>query len=623
MIIKFPEPFPDETFYSWIARYHDHSANGLYKFTAYRLYGESPSCAIYGLPSGLKPFCENLRPLIIYCPEEIIDSHTILPYFSSAVIKQRIDKARTKMLQPSNTGIHGQLGSLTSLVKNFRYLRYCPVCLDDDEKHMGEPYWHRSHQLPGVLVCPFHGVPTLNATVDKQSHKHLHYASARQHARAHLRQKKIQPDNKLLSIARASSDLLKGYKTLMSGRAYREELLKKGFNQGRFINQDKLYRHFLAYWSPQLLKDVGAYPDPDKYHWLRRIGRHTENASQLHPLYHVLMTEFLDHLEQATAIVNIKPELKESYPCPNPFCNDPAPCSARLDRTHRRQKNGPLHGTITCTCGYSYSCNLEAEKHYKEHVISYGSVWKNKFIGYIQAGYTIPQMIEAMSVSRGVILRKVTEFKLNPDWQVKMPTRLESDQRIKDRIKTERKHFREYRKRYPRQSRSQIKEGMRAGYKFLDRQDKEWLLKHLPSVKQPRPRKELLNWKKRDRDYLQQVKSIVKELLSQPGKPIRITPNTISKIMGRRNLFSKVSFTKIPRTAAFLEEACNPEPYFQRRFQWAKEQLIKNGQTITRSNLIYAACLGYNLSASQESMIQELLEANHETPYTLPENKTP
>ena len=623
MILKFPEPFPDETFYSWIARYHDQSANGLYKFTARRLYGESPSCAIYGLPSGLNQFCESLLPLVIYSPEEIIDNHSILPYFSTAVIRQRMNKAREKMLQPCNTGIHGQLGSLTSLVKNFRYVRYCPTCLEEDVKYMGEAYWHRSHQLPGVLLCPFHHTPTLNSTVDKQSYRHLHYASASQHGKAHLRQRKVQPDDKLLSIAKASSDLLKDYQPLVTSRAYRTELLKKGFNQGRFINQDKLYHHFCAYWSPQLLNDIGAYPDPDKYHWLRRICRRTEKTSQLHPLYHVLMRGFLDHLDQTDAKVETSPQPKQSYPCPNPFCNDPDPFSAQLQRTHRPQKNGPLHGTISCTCEYSYSCNLESENPYQGHIISYGSLWEEQFIERVQAGYTIPQMIEAMSVSRGVILRKVTELKLKPVWPVKMPTRAEPDQRIKDRIKTERKHFREYRKRHPRQSRSQIRAGMSAGYKFLYRQDKEWLLNHLPAIKQAKPRKELLNWKARDKDYLQQVKAIVKDLLSHPGKPVRITPSTISKIMGKRNLFSKISLRKIPKTAAYLEEACDPESYFQRRFQWAKEQLIKNGQTFTRSNLIYAACLGYNLSASQESMIQKLLEDSHETSYTLPENKTP
>ena len=621
MILKFPEPYPDETFYSWIARYHEHSANGLHKFTVQRLYGESPWCAVYGLPTGLKRFCQNLLPLVIYNPEELVENHSLLPYFSSAVPLERLEIVKERMLNASNSQVHGKLGTLTSKVKNFRYLRFCSECLKEDIKFMGEPYWHRTHQLPGVLVCPFHEVPTLNSKIDKQNTKHLTYASASQCALPLLRQRNIIVNDRLISIARESSGLLKTYQPQVTTRMYRSELLKTGFNQGQFINQKKLAREFLGYWGAELLEEIGATPEVGKANWLRRIGSTNDKNSNFHPLYHILIRLFLEQLKQQAATIQL-PKPKQYYPCPNPFCSEAKKESGTLIRTHRRQKSGPLHGTIACQCGFSYSCNLEAEKLYTGHVISYGSIWEGKFIGFVEAGYTIPQMIEAMSVSRDVIIRKVLELGLKPNWKVRMVAKSGLSQRIKNRVAVERKNLREYRKRHPRHSRVEIRAGMNAGYKFLYRQDREWLLKHLPAQKQPKRKKELINWKKRDKDYLQQVKSIVKDLLSHPGKPLRITPNTISKIMGKRNLFSKISLNKIPRTAAYLEESCNPESYYKRRFQWAKNQLIKKGQIITRSNLIDAACLGYNLSANQESLIQELLEVNHEASHSFPENKT-
>ncbi|OED49839.1 hypothetical protein ACH42_01600 [Endozoicomonas sp. (ex Bugula neritina AB1)] len=622
MILKFPEPFPDETFYSWIARYHDHSANGLHKFTVRRLYGESPWCAIYGLPTGLEQFCQKLLPLVIYNPEELIENHSLLPYFSSAIPAERLKVVKERMLQASNDQVHGKLGTLTSKIKNFRYLRFCPECLADDTMFMGEPYWHRTHQLPGVLVCPFHEVPTLNSKVDKQNTKHLTYASASQYAQPLLRQKKATVNQRLIAIARSSSELLKAYQPQMTTRMYRSELLETGFNQGQFINQKKLSREFLAYWQPEVLKDIGALPEAGKVNWLRRISSANDKSSNFHPLYHIVVRLFLEQLKQQPATIQ-PPKPKQSHPCPNSFCTEENKDSGNLVSTHRRKKSGPLHGTIACQCGFSYSCNLEAENLYTGHVISYGSIWEDKFTNFVQTGYTIPQMVEAMSVSRDVIVRKAIELGLKPHWKVKMEARPERSQNIKKRITLERKALKEYRKRHPKQSRVEIRAGMNAGYKFLYRQDKAWLLEHLPPIKQPKPKKELLNWKKRDKDYLQQVKSIVKDLLAQPGKPVKITPNTISKIMGKRNLFSKIALRKIPRTAAYLDQACDPEKYYRRRFQWAKEQLIKNGQIITRSNLIYAACFGYNLSMSQESMIQELLEENHEASYSLPKNKAP
>lgn len=37
--------------------------------------------------------------------------------------------------------------------------RFCPSCVRDDFHNQGWPYWHRTHQLPIVLVCHLHGSP--------------------------------------------------------------------------------------------------------------------------------------------------------------------------------------------------------------------------------------------------------------------------------------------------------------------------------------------------------------------------------------------------------------------------------------------------------------------------------
>ena len=35
-------------------------------------------------------------------------------------------------------------------------MRYCPVCYQEDLQLHGEPYWHRSHQLPDMQICTKH-----------------------------------------------------------------------------------------------------------------------------------------------------------------------------------------------------------------------------------------------------------------------------------------------------------------------------------------------------------------------------------------------------------------------------------------------------------------------------------
>jgi len=36
-------------------------------------------------------------------------------------------------------------------------LYYCPLCIEEDIKKVGEPYFHRKHQLEGVMTCHKHG----------------------------------------------------------------------------------------------------------------------------------------------------------------------------------------------------------------------------------------------------------------------------------------------------------------------------------------------------------------------------------------------------------------------------------------------------------------------------------
>src|SRR5471030_3483591 len=42
-------------------------------------------------------------------------------------------------------------------------IRACPDCIKADVEKLGEAYWHRTHQIDVVHVCPIHGVLLLNA----------------------------------------------------------------------------------------------------------------------------------------------------------------------------------------------------------------------------------------------------------------------------------------------------------------------------------------------------------------------------------------------------------------------------------------------------------------------------
>src|SRR4030095_7232407 len=52
--------------------------------------------------------------------------------------------------------IHSRVGTIFHAKMRPEFLRYCPACVAEDRWQYGEAYWHRLHQVPGVIVCPHH-----------------------------------------------------------------------------------------------------------------------------------------------------------------------------------------------------------------------------------------------------------------------------------------------------------------------------------------------------------------------------------------------------------------------------------------------------------------------------------
>ncbi|MBO9497515.1 TniQ family protein, partial [Thalassotalea sp. G20_0] len=308
------------------------------------------------MPTGIEQFCEKLLPLNIYSAEDILKHHTLLPYFSLVLPSERMQNTRVKMLQLSNAGAQGQLGTLASTVKNFRFLRFCPQCVEDDRQYMGAAYWHRVHQLPGVLVCPFHECPTFNSQVDKQHTAYQLYASAEKYAKENARQSKLVVDDKLLSIAQASAELLRSYQPHAKLETYRNQLLSLGFNHGgNAINQKMLAEGFIRYWEVERLEKLGITTNFYKEsQWLRFITRKAERGSQFQPLQHILIRLFIQSLKQSDVHPGIKASSPETiYSCPNSFCDQKEKLSAKVINTHHSKKKGATYGVIECKCGFT------------------------------------------------------------------------------------------------------------------------------------------------------------------------------------------------------------------------------------------------------------------------------
>ncbi|MGN1161690.1 MAG: TniQ family protein [Candidatus Fimenecus sp.] len=153
MIAFFPEIYPDELLYSQIARYHSRSGYACYVYTVSDIYQNGklvhPNVDFVNkyTPDAMNWITKNDTW------ENIVFEHTMYPAYIRFLPKQRRIDAMNGIIT-----CEGNWKNLMCipLLNEPRYIRYCPECVKEDRKKYGETYWHRSHQIPRIKVCPQH-----------------------------------------------------------------------------------------------------------------------------------------------------------------------------------------------------------------------------------------------------------------------------------------------------------------------------------------------------------------------------------------------------------------------------------------------------------------------------------
>ncbi|SEA63582.1 TnsD family Tn7-like transposition protein [Rubrimonas cliftonensis] len=161
MLTYFPRLLPDELLYSVIARHHRHTCEESPKRTIEALFGDRSVRAAVDLPARLCALAARLPPGLRLTAPSIARWLTLLPYyaaFQSAAVRRDALRAMTR---GTTDGLHMRLGFTASRVRPPTALRRCPVCDAEALTEVGELWWRRAHQLPGVLVCPDHGAPLM------------------------------------------------------------------------------------------------------------------------------------------------------------------------------------------------------------------------------------------------------------------------------------------------------------------------------------------------------------------------------------------------------------------------------------------------------------------------------
>lgn len=162
MIGFFPPSYPDELFYSRLARFYQRSGYMIYRDAATELFTSPlayPDPEYLGyISNDLKNILANEGGLV-----PILLKQTMFPHYARFISL----KKRQMTLEGMITGnLRARIG-LQEEIKNKSncFLRYCPCCAKEDLSSFGETYWHRIHQLKEISVCPKHGCYLLDGNV--------------------------------------------------------------------------------------------------------------------------------------------------------------------------------------------------------------------------------------------------------------------------------------------------------------------------------------------------------------------------------------------------------------------------------------------------------------------------
>jgi hypothetical protein len=627
MIGHFPTPHPDELFYSICSRYGDRVKYPNKEAINSDLFGARGCAATIDLPSHLEYLTSNLpykdEASCRRLKDKFTDNNTLLPLYSPFLPPERAALIREAMGSSNGANIHGKAGINPSKISLPNWLRFCPICVDEDRKHFGECYWHRQHQAPGVEVCSLHEVFLTNSNVSARNRVN---SSVYISAESALLKAAVRPLSSLdtdhqvlLRIAQDAAWLLKQVNLLCASDELRNRYLVLLGGKGLLRKGDKisikgLIREVRNTYSDTLLDLVQCQFDEKRvFNWPSLIINHTLHQKTDPPVRHLLLiqllgitaqTFFCSSLDVVPPKVHniisedegVKPFGGGPWPCLNTVCKHYGKLVIEtcIIKAPRKNEKNPI-GSFACACGFTYRRrgpdNTPEDLYRYDWVLYYGTIWETH----------MREMWNDLSISlRQVALKlnvnwntaKAAAVRLNLKFPRKGPTNTVSYSppvdarptkppvrtRLTNRFAINRKSFRKEwlstRKQHPNALRKQLrKELALRAYGWLYKNDKKWLWSHLPPPYKRVGSARLVNWEDRDAQLSKRVYASALRLRNAPGRPGGITKQAIARDLDEKtSLMYKDALVKLPLTVQILETVVESRVGLAiRRVKWAAD----------------------------------------------------
>ncbi len=483
------------------------------------------------------------------------------------------------------------MASTVPLVKCFRF---CSVCWREDVEQYGEPYWHRVHQVAGVLVCPIHQVWLQNSLVKTQGeNRHEFYAADENNCLTKLCLVNYTKStfDKLAYLAHDVSLLLTTSLSSQSGEWFRQRYQSLLIDNGLATASGRIYQkdfahEFVAFYGNEFLELAHSKIEPgSQCNWLSDIVR--KHRKSFHPIRHLLIIRFLnqDLLTFFGSDLRDKPFGDGAWTCFNGASKhylERVITSKTVSYSHEVKK---LIGTFSCSCGFIYSTSDPAVPYSKKlsfgKIKSFGKIWERKLKKLLaEKQVSLREAARQLKVETRTVIHHGERLKLiGKKSTTEGGTNVDASKIKNSRLADQRTAWLKVRKDNPKLSKTAIRKLLPDVYIWLYRHDRKWLDHNSPcknGIQSPNKR---VDWAKRDDEILALSRQEVKTLNEQLP-PIRITVGSVSKKLSLRALLEK-HLDKLPNTKSFLLSQIESVEQFQiRRVNWVAHELSARGNYV-------------------------------------------
>lgn len=279
-MLGFPLPYEGELIYSTIARHGIHSGITSPKALLREVFGNTKIIATTDLHSHLSQV-NGLYPTECgVTPQSLLYKHTLFPLYAWFNDENRRRKLAIQLMSDAKSTVHLSSGFAASRVRQPAFLRYCPMCIEEQVAQHGECYWHREWQVAGVDCCPKHG--ELQTTVVPRTSKmrHMYWPASREVCPAHQQvtgswqSLTLQPSiHQLLNMAESKAPSIEQW-----GGYYKSLACDFGMNKGQHVSHEQVADRVTNFWSQNWLGNHGLAISDSEYCWLRAIFRKHRKA---------------------------------------------------------------------------------------------------------------------------------------------------------------------------------------------------------------------------------------------------------------------------------------------------------------------------------------------------------